>query len=60
MSPRNAQVYVDNMVEAFSALDPGHADEFAENAAAYKEELQAVQDELTASLDAFPRTSARS
>jgi len=51
MSAPAAQVYVDNMVAAFSDLDPAHAAEFAANGEAYKAELQAVHDELTASLD---------
>ncbi|GAA1979348.1 metal ABC transporter substrate-binding protein [Isoptericola halotolerans] len=54
MSPLNVQVYVDNMVEAFSALDPEHADDFAANGEAYAAELQAVQDDLVAELETLP------
>lgn len=54
MSPANAQIYVDNMVSAFSDLDPAHADDFAANADAYKAELQQVQDELAADLAVLP------
>jgi manganese transport system substrate-binding protein len=54
MSPVNVQVYVDNMVDAFSDLDPEHADEFEANGAAYQAELQEVQDELVAGLSALP------
>lgn len=54
MSPLNVQIYVDNMVEAFSGIDPAHAEEFAANGAAYKQQLQAVQDELVAALAALP------
>ncbi|WP_426187028.1 metal ABC transporter substrate-binding protein [Microbacterium sp. TWP3-1-2b2] len=54
MSPSNALVYVDNMVTAFSDLDPAHADDFAANAEEYKAELQQVQDELAADLAALP------
>lgn len=54
MSPANAQLYVDNMVSAFSDLDPAHADDFAANADAYKAELQQVQDDLTDELAALP------
>jgi len=56
MSPRNVQRYVDNMVEAFSDLAPAHADDFAANAAAYKAELQSVQDELRDALATLPRS----
>nr|WP_235201545.1 metal ABC transporter substrate-binding protein [Microbacterium sp. CH12i] len=55
MSPANVQRYVDNMVTAFSDLDPAHADDFAANAEAYKTELQQVQDDLSASLAALPK-----
>jgi manganese transport system substrate-binding protein len=54
MSPLNVQIYVDNMVDAFSRLDPANADAFAANGADYKAELQAVQDELVAELSALP------
>lgn len=54
MSPVNVQLYVDNMVAAFSELDPGHAADFAANGEAYKSELQAVQDDLVSELSALP------
>lgn len=54
MSPVNVQLYVDNMVEAFGDLDPAHADDFEANGAAYKAELQEVQDELVTGLSALP------
>lgn len=54
MSPMNVQVYVDNMVEAFSDLAPEHAEDFADNGEAYKTELQEVQDDLTEELEQLP------
>ena len=54
MSPLNAQVYVDNMVAAFSELDPGNAAQFEANGDAYKAELQEVQDELAGQLAELP------
>ena len=54
MSPVNAQVYVDNMVAAFSELDPGNAARFAANGENYKAELQGVQDELADQLAELP------
>ncbi|MDM8086585.1 metal ABC transporter substrate-binding protein [Cellulomonas cellasea] len=54
MSPTAAQVYVDNIAEAFAALDPAHADDYRANAAAYSEQIAALGDELErelASLD---------
>ncbi|MEI5584185.1 MULTISPECIES: metal ABC transporter substrate-binding protein [unclassified Agromyces] len=54
MSALNVQVYVDNIVEAFSELDPEHADDFAANGEAYRAELQAVHDELVADLSTLP------
>lgn len=55
MSPLNVGIYVDNMAAAFSELDPDHADEFAANAAAYRAELQRVQNELVDELAALPQ-----
>lgn len=54
MSPLNVQIYVDNMVKAFSDLDPDNADTFKANGEAYKAELQAVQDQLTTRLSTVP------
>ena len=54
MSPANVQLYVDAMVEAFTELDPAHADDFAANAESYKAEVQQVQDDLSASLAVLP------
>ncbi|WP_428833644.1 metal ABC transporter substrate-binding protein [Leucobacter alluvii] len=56
MSPRNAQIYVDRMVAAFSELDPEHAEDFAAQGAAYRSELQAVDDRLTEAVDALPES----
>ncbi|MGV8859024.1 metal ABC transporter substrate-binding protein [Rhodoglobus sp.] len=50
MSPLNAQIYVDNMAEAFAELDPENAADYASNADSYKIALQAVNDELTTEL----------
>lgn len=56
MSPLNVQVYVDNMASAFSTLDPENTNEYARNAAAYKEELQEVHDELVTELSHLPQS----
>jgi manganese transport system substrate-binding protein len=56
MSPLNAQIYVGNMVTAFSGLDPAHAADFRANGAAYRAELQGVQDSLVAELSRLPRS----
>nr|WP_119698548.1 metal ABC transporter substrate-binding protein [Microbacterium halotolerans] len=54
MSPVNVQIYVDNMVDAFSDLTPEHAADFEANGDAYKAELQDIQDELVSELSALP------
>lgn len=54
MSPVNVQLYVDNMLKAFSDLDPDHASDFEANAAAYKRELQEVQDDLVSEISTLP------
>ena len=56
MSSSNVQRYVDAMVVAFSEMDPAHAADFERNGAAYNAELQTVQDELIARLDAVPES----
>ncbi|MFE4197229.1 metal ABC transporter substrate-binding protein [Paenarthrobacter sp. NPDC056912] len=50
MSPRNVQIYADNMAKAFAKLDPAHASEFEANASAYNAQLQGVQDEMVSKL----------
>jgi manganese transport system substrate-binding protein len=54
MSPVNVQIYVDNMVKAFSKLDPENAAAFEANGAAYKAELQAVKDQMIRELAGVP------
>ncbi len=54
MSARNVEIYVDNLVAAFSELDPAHADDYAANGESYRAELRAVQDQLVADLAALP------
>ncbi|MCW2287676.1 manganese transport system substrate-binding protein [Leucobacter luti] len=56
MSPRVVQQYAATIAEAFVELDPEHADDFADNAAHYSSELQAVQDELVAELAELPES----
>lgn len=54
MSPVNVQIYVDNMVRAFTELDPDGAATFESNATAYKRQLQQVQTDLTSALAGLP------
>jgi manganese transport system substrate-binding protein len=54
MSPVNVQIYVDNMVRAFSELDPENAAAFEANAKAYKAELQSVRDQMVQKLAGVP------
>lgn len=55
MSPVAAQTYVDNIVRAFSDLDPGNAADYHENGARYQQELQRLHDELIGSMRSVPR-----
>ncbi|NEW41143.1 metal ABC transporter substrate-binding protein [Nocardia cyriacigeorgica] len=55
MSPLNVRTYIDNMVTAFSELDPDHAADFRANGDKYKAELQRVNDELVADLRVLPQ-----
>jgi manganese transport system substrate-binding protein len=54
MSALNAQIYVDNMVAAFSELEPAHSAEFIANGEAYKQRLDAVHREMVRSLESVP------
>lgn len=54
MSPKRAQVYVDRLVEAFSNLDPAGRSTFQQNGAAYKQRLQALDQELGQALAGIP------
>ncbi|MGC0366706.1 manganese transport system substrate-binding protein [Rhodococcus sp. 27YEA15] len=54
MSPLNTQKYVDNMVAAFTDLDPDNAAAYEQNGSQYKAKLQTVQDELVAGLSVLP------
>ena len=55
MSPKNGMVYVDNIVKAFSELDPEHADDYKANGEKYKKELQSVADEMEKGLAGLPQ-----
>ena len=54
MSPQNALVYIENIRRAFVELDPENADIYNANAAAYSEQLQAIDRQLAAELSALP------
>ena len=54
MSPQRTMAYVDQLEQAFSGLDPAGAEQFSANAAAYKQQLQDLDDELRSALDAIP------
>lgn len=54
MSPRNALVYVENIRKAFVELDPDNADTYNANAAAYSEQLRAIDAQLAADLEQVP------
>ncbi|MBP2436035.1 metal ABC transporter substrate-binding protein [Microbacterium amylolyticum] len=54
MSTTNAEIYVNNIADAFAELAPEHAEDFRDNADDYSAQLRAVHDELTATLDVVP------
>ena len=54
MSPLNVQIYVENMVEAFSELDPEHAEDYAAQGEEYTAQLQEVHDDLVTELETVP------
>nr|WP_281353670.1 metal ABC transporter substrate-binding protein [Phytoactinopolyspora mesophila] len=54
MSPLETIVYVENIAEALSELDPDNAELFDANATAYAEELRDAHDELVAAVAGLP------
>ena len=54
MSPANVQIYVENMVAAFTKLDPANASVYESNGAAYNATLQEVQDDMVGKLKVLP------
>jgi len=54
MSPQNALVYVENIRKAFVELDPDNAETYNANAAAYSEQLKAIDQQLQADLEQVP------
>ncbi|MFT3899483.1 MAG: metal ABC transporter substrate-binding protein [Gordonia sp. (in: high G+C Gram-positive bacteria)] len=54
MSPAAASVYVENLVRAFTTLDPAGTAVFRANADAYRARLHGVQTDLLAALHAVP------
>ncbi|WP_444959881.1 metal ABC transporter substrate-binding protein [Nocardiopsis sp. M1B1] len=57
MSPDNAPVYVDNIRDALTELDPGGEQVYAEAAEAYKDEISEVGDYLEEELAGVPDSS---
>jgi manganese transport system substrate-binding protein len=55
MSALNAQIYVANMVRAFSDLDPAHAADYQRNGAAYGAELQRIHAGLVNQIQTVPK-----
>ena len=54
MSPQNALVYVENIRQAFVDLDPDNADTYNANAAAYSQQIEAIDAALQAELATVP------
>jgi manganese/iron transport system substrate-binding protein len=54
MSPSNGAIYVENIRKALAKADPGNAETFAKNAAAYSTRLKALDEPLRKRLAAIP------
>lgn len=59
MDPRGVMAWVANLQSAFTALDPDGRAEYARNAQAYREQLQALDAEIEALLAPLPPESRR-
>lgn len=58
MSPKAAQIYVDNIVAALSDLDPSHAGDYKSNGASLKQELQTLLIDLQSAFTTDAATPA--
>ncbi len=58
MSPKAAQIYVENIVVALSDLDPEHAGDYAANGKELKQELEALLTDLQGAFEADAATPA--
>ncbi|MFC4869377.1 metal ABC transporter substrate-binding protein [Streptomonospora arabica] len=56
MSPDNARVYVDNIADALSGLDPAHADAYAADAEDYKRSIERIGEDLAGDLSRVPES----
>jgi manganese transport system substrate-binding protein len=54
MSPQNALLYVENIRQALSNLDPANASVYATNAATYSEQIRAIDSKLKQAIEAVP------
>ena len=56
MSPQNALIYVENIRQAFVELDPANADIYTANAAAYSDQIRAIDQALQTELSTLPES----
>jgi manganese transport system substrate-binding protein len=54
MSPQNALLYVENIRQALSNLDPANASVYAANATTYSEQIRAIDSKLKQAIAAVP------
>lgn len=54
MSPKNAQIYVENIRQALVKIDPENEQTYNENAAAYREKLEAIDEPIRKKLEEIP------
>lgn len=54
MDPNNVKLWALNIAAAFSAVDPANAATYTANAAAYIEELDALETEIAAMIETLP------
>ena len=55
MALSSAEIYIDNIADAFAKNDPDHAKDYMENAAAYKKELMDTIGPLKARVEEIPQ-----
>ena len=56
MSPKNGEIYVDNMEKAFAKIDPKHADDYKANAEKYKQKIENISKTMTDERESLPKS----
>jgi ABC-type Zn uptake system ZnuABC Zn-binding protein ZnuA len=54
LDPRNVMQWTSNAADGLAHLDPAHADDYRQRAAAYRQDLESLDQQVTAQLETIP------